>query len=124
VISEHLGRRGALGAEAHGFDFKKLKNGEELQKQLQDYVRKIEGMDERGEIEIDKHVSRGGTLSAKTIENCFFVRYKNGIGELIMEDLSNIRIKGSIFEHEGDRTSIKERDDAIEASDKLQGFFP
>ena len=81
-------------------------------------------MDERGDIEIDKHVLKDGVLAAKIIENCFFVRHRNGIGELIMEDLSNIRFKKSIWGNEEDKRILKDRNTVIDQSDKLKGFFP
>ncbi len=124
LISENLERKGHQLEDALGFDFGKLRNGKELHSQLEEYVRKLKEMEQRGEIEVNQHLHPTKKISMKIAENCFFVRHKNGIGELIMEDLSNIKKTGYVWDREKDQNLMENREDAIKESGKLKGFFP
>jgi len=124
LISENLERKGHQLEDALGFDFEKLKNGRALHSQLEEYAKRLKKMEQRGEIEVNQHLHPTKKISMKIVENCFFVRHRKGIGELVMEDLSNVKKKGYVWGSEEDQKQMEDREDAIKASGKLKGFFP
>ena len=91
LVTEDLSVRRKV-AEAHGFDFRKLRNGDALKKQLADFVRKLQTLHDEKLLSVNKHVVDGSPQVA--FEKCFFVRYhpKAKVGSLVLGDLDNLDI--------------------------------
>ncbi|MFH0973842.1 MAG: hypothetical protein V1817_03600 [Candidatus Micrarchaeota archaeon] len=91
LVTEDLSVRRKV-AEAHDFNFSKLRNGEALQKQLAAFVQKLQSLHDEKLLSVNKHVVEGAPQVA--FEKCFFVRYHPTarVGSLVLGDLDNLDI--------------------------------
>ncbi|MFA6048392.1 MAG: hypothetical protein WC792_00395 [Candidatus Micrarchaeia archaeon] len=89
TLSENVSE-GAELENAAGFDFKKLRNGNELRAELKGYVAKMAELEKQKILDVDGHISDDDPLLA--FKKAFFVRYdaKTLRGQLIMADLDHV----------------------------------
>ena len=127
IVCEDLSADGKL-REAHGFDFKKIKNSAELQGELERKVEILRKLQKENVISQDHHISKDNPK--KAFQKIFVVQIDaNGKGTLIPADLDNsfVQMKSTArvdhitalrFQHELHR----EFKEALEGSTKSTRF--
>ena len=100
IICEDLTANGMTLEEAHEFNFKKLKNGKELQTKLDAYVKQLEGMHLNKQLKVWSHASE--EKQELPFVKAFHVQFspKTMKGKIVMADLDHLLITPSKFPRE------------------------